>query len=273
MEEVRLTESKKIEDLKIKELPILEYLEIQLVDHCNLNCRACSHFCPLANENFANLFEFKRNMQELLKKVNLFNFRLLGGEPLLHSKIKEFIYESRKLLPNARISILTNGLLLPKMDENFWIACKNANVIIDITKYPVANNVFTEIMDICDKHEITIGGIGIANGFYHWMNQKGDSNPQETFNACKKKFGFCYIMRGSKISTCPTATYMDYYNNYFKKDIPVDKGIDIYENNGNEIVEHLKNPIDTCKYCANVLNLQRKPWEKTKKSESEWNCD
>ena len=46
-------------------------LEIQIVNHCNLNCSGCNHFSPLADPYYMSLEEFEDNLK--LVKAKLFN--------------------------------------------------------------------------------------------------------------------------------------------------------------------------------------------------------
>lgn len=52
---VFLTSSYQFKD-KVKKTigakPSLDYVEFHLADHCNLNCRGCGHFSPIADETF-----------------------------------------------------------------------------------------------------------------------------------------------------------------------------------------------------------------------------
>lgn len=41
--------------------PTLPYIEMHLVDHCNLNCRSCSHYSPVSPERFASPEEADRD--------------------------------------------------------------------------------------------------------------------------------------------------------------------------------------------------------------------
>ena len=43
--------------------PDLTYLEIHLLDHCNLNCKGYGHFAPIAGKHFADLSEYERDMK------------------------------------------------------------------------------------------------------------------------------------------------------------------------------------------------------------------
>ena len=58
--------------IKFKRKPELEYLETHLVDHCNLNCKACTHFCPLVkNKYFHNIDNFKKDIKVLSQKFRI----------------------------------------------------------------------------------------------------------------------------------------------------------------------------------------------------------
>lgn len=111
-------------------------IEVNIVDHCNLNCYGCTHFSTIAPKNFIDINSFINDLKELSSKINLQRFRILGGEPLLHPDIILFVKESRKFLKNTTICLVTNGMLLPKMSEEFWKTLRENEVQLDITKYP-----------------------------------------------------------------------------------------------------------------------------------------
>lgn len=113
--------------------------EIHLADHCNLNCRGCDNYSPLAKQELLDLEEYKRDCGRLAElfggKMRRITF--MGGEPLLHPQIEECMKISRECFPVGKICVITNGLLLPKMKDGFWKACKRYHVDITPTKYPV----------------------------------------------------------------------------------------------------------------------------------------
>jgi MoaA/NifB/PqqE/SkfB family radical SAM enzyme len=114
-------------------------LETHLVDHCNLNCKGCSHFAPLVKgEIFADIEIFKRDMERLKQLFdNIYEIRLMGGEPLLHPGLFSFVDIARKAFPNARIAIFTNGILLSGMNDNFWKSCAEKKILVKISYYPI----------------------------------------------------------------------------------------------------------------------------------------
>jgi ABC-2 type transport system ATP-binding protein len=110
----------------------IKSIDYSIVDHCNLNCAGCSHFSPLAKSKYASLEIFEKNISKL-STYNLVieQFNLLGGEPLLHPQIKDFIIISKKYL-NTNIVIKTNGILLT---DDFIQFCNNQNIILVVANY------------------------------------------------------------------------------------------------------------------------------------------
>src|SRR3990172_2333761 len=118
-------------------IPTLGYVETHLTDHCNLNCKGCDHFSPIAPKWYCDLEDHARDMRQLSRLFsNIEKIRLMGGEPLLHPEVNTFLAVTRKYFPRSDIRLVTNGVLLQKMSRNFWEACKENKIIIDISIYP-----------------------------------------------------------------------------------------------------------------------------------------
>jgi len=41
------------------------YVETHLVEHCNINCKYCDHFSCIAEEKFADINVFTRDLQRI----------------------------------------------------------------------------------------------------------------------------------------------------------------------------------------------------------------
>lgn len=261
-----------VSDKRINEevKPIIDSIETHIVDHCNLNCRGCTHFATLAPKKFININNFINDIKELSSKISLNRFRLMGGEPLLHPDIVSFIEESRKYFEHTKLCLVTNGMLLPKMSGKFWDALRENNVQLDITKYPPLKDKFSDYLDLCDKHYVKVGDIHVANSFWFILNPKGDSNMEHSFNMCTQRT--CKNLRNGKLAHCPTTVYIDFYNKYYCKNIPFNKGIDIYSNSAKDIISFLNKPVETCKFCIDQSKpWHRSLWKKTSYDENEWN--
>ena len=244
-----------------KILPVLPRLEVHVVDHCNLNCKGCTHYCNVANEKFIKIEDYVKDLEEISKKLDFQEIKIMGGEPLLHKEIHKFIRETR------RIVFISNCLLLDTASEEFWDAMRDTNTFFNLTKYPVTNNKFTHYLDLIVSKNVLLGNIHVANEFWLIHNPNGNSNPQEMYQKCEE--AYCRQLRDGKLYICPDACYMDYYNAYFNKNIPVDKGIDIYSHNSYELYNYLTTPKETCKFCTYKKIV---PWEQSQKKYDEWNA-
>jgi len=115
-------------------------IEYHLVDSCNLRCAGCTHYSSLLDKlTYPTLEEIIDDLTLLKNKVgdNLTTLRLLGGEPLLHPQICECLTKIRNIFPITHIVIVTNGILLKKMSEDFYNICRSSHIEIDITDYKI----------------------------------------------------------------------------------------------------------------------------------------
>lgn len=243
---------------KKAEKPTLPYIETHLCDHCNLNCKGCGHHCNSVKEEiFTDIIQYTKDINELAKKIYIRQIRLMGGEPLLHPEVNKFMIETRKAFPKSDIRLVTNGILLPSMKEDFWQTCRANKIKIDLSKYPIVGNKFSEYLDLLDDNDVELGMIHLSKKFYSKRNPKGDSDYIQAFNACKSKR--CVNLWHSKLWTC-SAVYRYYYNVRFNTNFDLPIGIDIYAVSGKEIVETLNKPDPACRWC--LIKAVAYPWEK-----------
>lgn len=77
----------------------LIHLDVHVTDHCNLNCKGCTHFAPLVEQEvFKDPDQVGKDLRELAKKFVIKKIHLLGGEPLLHPRVNEFVKNAREAL-------------------------------------------------------------------------------------------------------------------------------------------------------------------------------
>jgi len=114
-------------------------LEFVVTDYCNLNCVGCTHYSPLAAKEFEPLEQLERNMSHLSEvcRGQIRQLYLIGGETLLYPWLKDAMRMLRRYFPDGELSIFTNGLMLPRMDEEFWQLCRELDFVIALTRYPV----------------------------------------------------------------------------------------------------------------------------------------
>ena len=166
-------------------LNYLRYFEVHLTEHCNLNCASCAHFSPLADETFADIKIFERDINRISEifHKNVGKIKVMGGEPLLHPKLLKFVYITRKAFPNpsTSIDIVTNGLLLLKQEEIFWKTCKDNNVRVSVTKYPI-NLDFEKMVQTAKRY-------GVLFNFDGTLRDSADKDPVSSCVRFERKSG------------------------------------------------------------------------------------
>ncbi len=264
-----------------KKVTQIDSIEIDLVSHCNLNCKGCTHFSPIAEKWFINVDDFKKDVKrtsELLPDDYVKRFYILGGEPLLHKDINEMLIIAREAYKKLPIYIITNGFLLDKMDTEFWNICHRYNIVIEITKYPVKFD-YTKIKKLMKEHK---GKVKIIyKGRTKFFKKKQYKLPLDETGSQDEIYGFshchmaghCINLAHGHLYTCSYAACMDRFNNYFNKKIPVTEkdGVDIYkEHSTEEVIRKLTQPIPLCKYCAVKERTYGNEWENSRRDISEW---
>jgi organic radical activating enzyme len=262
------------------------HFEVALTGHCNLNCQNCNHFSPLSEEWFADLETFSRDIERL---SNLFGkkaewIHLLGGEPLLHPEVEKFFSVARSAFPNARIQLVTNGLLLSRKDDFFWRECFTHNIEISITVYPGMEKQFQTARDKGASFGVMVTPYGveiisdndlkfIKTSFHFPMDLTGSQSCKESFLQCPVLQWKCAQIYQGRLYHCARVAYIHLFNNYFGQSLPTceQDSLDIYTaKNAKEILNFLARPIPFCRFC-NVKKFSRNhPWGQTKKDIREW---
>lgn len=251
--------------------------EIHITEHCNLNCKYCNHFSPLAKETYLSLDEYEKDIKRLSELFHgeMHQIKLLGGEPLLHPQIKDFIILTRRYFPKGNIKILTNGILLPQMNDDFWKACQQTGTIVYYTKYPIKLDV-EKINCQAEKYNVSLEVFNMEDDIktliYEPIDLQGKQNAKKNFYDCYRS-NYCITLKHGVLYTCHRAAHMHLLNEYFGTDITMSKenGINIYEaNSGQEILEYLIKPIPMCAYCDRKNITTGHTWQISKKEKSEF---
>lgn len=278
----------------------LDEVFVELASHCNLNCKGCDAFSPVSKVEFVTYDEFVRDftkVKELYPNKDI-EFLFIGGEPLLNPDVTRIVQYSQKLFPNSKKSIMTNGILLEKMEEDFWQTLKEANVKLRITKHPIDidrskgeklaekygieyayDPVYTDKLYDLNTHEISKTGIEPVKGHY-WsrpiIDISGTQDYVEKRYTCKHIDNGTSYVRGN-LYFCWVHAHINSFKEYFNLDIPITKDdylriADVKE--VKEIKEFLSSPKPLCRFCKQCHNtcFGGKPveWEFSKRQISEW---
>ncbi|MFC5722383.1 radical SAM protein [Streptomyces gamaensis] len=109
-----------------------EGCELNVAHHCNLGCASCSHLSPVFPRSFVDPGTAARDLTVLARSFRARFVKVLGGEPLLHRELVTILRSVRASGIAPRIVVCTNGVLLPRMREDFWAAVDE----VEISVYP-----------------------------------------------------------------------------------------------------------------------------------------
>jgi hypothetical protein len=252
--------------------PELKYLELHLTDHCNLNCKGCGHFCPIAPKHYADLHQYEKDMRRLGQLFrNIHTIRLMGGEPLLHPDAALFIVMTRSAFPTAAIRFVTNGILLPQTHQEFFDACRNTNTIIDLTVYPPVSKHLADYRVLCDTKGVSLFTT-YKDSFHAHKNLKGNSDKKKAFDICRSNY-YCPFLRDGRIYACVVTALIHYFNKRFNYKITADEGINIHSHfaSGRLILKRLNRPIETCKWCS--YDFVSFPWKVSNQTIEDWDAE
>lgn len=231
------------------------YVEFPLSGHCNQNCISCGAFSPLSEKEFLNYSIFKKDIARLadidighnLVKMLIFT----GGEPLLNPEIIKFIELAHQYFPNCVINIQTNGILLGKMPEKFWTACKDNNVRFSLTNYPTLKE--SDIAAVIKK----MNEYNLKFYFFGGKIKMMYKIPLD-INGGHNDFKICHWancnarLKNGSLYGCGYRAYINKLNEYFNLNFKVsnEDRMNIYEVKGtDEISNFIANPTPFCHYC------------------------
>lgn len=252
------------------------FFDVHICDHCNLNCKGCTNFCPVAEEKFVDLNILERDFKRLSELTNRkCDLNLMGGEPLLHPDIIKVFDIARKYFDCA-IQLVTNGILLASQPDEFWLSCNKNAIKIIVSVYPIKINE-KKIIAQARKYDVVFDALDRTKDiswFKHNLDLSGSQDIEKAYRKCDWG-NTCIYLEDGKLDTCGFPLLTKHFNKYFDKmgykfDEPSEEDyVDIFKVKSlDEILEKLANPIPYCRYCT--LNFNFSNWETSKKNVDEW---
>ena len=244
---------------KRRELASLEY---QTADNCNMNCVSCSHYSNLVKgSSLADLESTRDGLLKLKGFVdNICLIRILGGEPLLHPDLADFILMTREIYPGALLEVVSNGLLITKMSDRLIDAFHSTKAVINISFYPAMKDKMPETRRFLDRTGITYRISPEIVNFYKVTDLSGMLDPKESYRRCSWKF--CTMLRENRLAVCSFAFMTRFFNEYFGAKLPESGSFSLDEPKltSEKIMRRLYEPIDFCRFCRQPG--EQWPWKR-----------
>lgn len=237
----------------------LHYLETNLIDACNLNCKACTHFAGLfRRDEVYPLDEFARDMESLAEAADIKKFRLLGGEPFLLKNLDEYVEITRRFLTQSRIKVVSNGLLIPNAESKIFESLRKNSISIDISEYPPTTQIKSQIIERLQREGIAYKFGSKIEQFHRVLDYDSKiNNPALARKVCFNDN--CRFLWRGKVYKCPVDALKFRFAEKFGLNYPAAMGVDVHARNLPQMLEMLDGNIDQCHFCAEQPSMI--PWQ------------
>jgi MoaA/NifB/PqqE/SkfB family radical SAM enzyme len=251
---------------------------VYATEHCNLNCRCCTAFSPLADKTFLNIDTYRKDIEKIaeLTHNNLDLFYITGGEPLLHPQISDIIIIADQYFPKTAKQIFTNGILLLNMPDLFWETCQKTKIQICLSRYPIKLDI-DQIRSKAKAYNVSFDFFGgrdvpIKLMWKYPLDLEGKQSLRRSYNLCTQ-INTCVTLKDGKIYPCNTIAGIKHFNKYFNAKLEVisDDVLDIYKvEDINEVYSFLARAKHFCRYCNRRGIVLGIPYGSSKKEITEW---
>lgn len=260
-------------------------IDVHVVDHCNLRCRGCVHFAPIAEPRFLDLDEYGRDLAAFGAIPGIEDYIrrlcLMGGEPLLHPELPEVIRVSRAHLPKALITLSSNGLLLKRMDEEFWQAMRECAIELYLSPYPIKVD-YPALIKLAESWGVSAITVDDATGsdrgkevFFHLaIDPSGSQDPVASHNRCPFGGSTMQLAQG-RIWPCQVTAHHAPLNERFGLGLRAqpEDSLALGDITSTDQIDDLRrHPHPMCRYCNND-RLAVAEWGISSLEAGEWVAD
>lgn len=115
--------------------PVLPFVEIMATQVCNISCHGCTNYSDLTHQGYLTWEQAREQIEPWTNRVEILDFGIIGGEPLINPEIRTWIKGVRELLPNAHLRFTTNGILLDKHFDIVQLLADIGNCVLKISAH------------------------------------------------------------------------------------------------------------------------------------------
>lgn len=215
------------------------------------------HYSPLADKEFADFDRMLMSMAHLgrIGGDKVAQAYLIGGETLLYPRLVEAMEALRRHFPTQQLFVFTNGLLLPRMSDEFWATARRLDITIALTIYPIKFD-YDAVQALCRERGVRFeifGDRSDANTFWRFaLDPTKKQNRRLAHFKCYNRG--CVSIIGNRLYPCSISACVSHLNKAAGTDfrhesadwLVVDDITDISQ------VKRLRdNPVLFCGYCVN----------------------
>ena len=206
--------------------PVLPFLETMLTQACNLSCKGCTNYSDLRHSGYVTWADGKRDLESWLDRIDIPDFGLMGGEPLMNPQVRDWLSGCRELMPNSQLRFTTNGELLNKHLDILDLVHDIGNTVFKISVHRFDKELEDIIEYVFNKYKWEVVH---EYGITRYLNRKNnvrfqvnrpqtfiktyrhdyddmlpyDSKPEESFDICIQQT--CPLLYKGRIYKCSTS--------------------------------------------------------------------
>ncbi|MFF4601517.1 radical SAM protein [Streptomyces sp. NPDC001339] len=187
-----------------------EGCELNVAHHCNLGCASCSHLSPVFKRSFIEPDTAQRDLHLLARSFRAQFVKVLGGEPLLHRELVPILRSVRTSGIAPRIIVCTNGVLLPRMGEEFWAAVDE----VEISVYPgreLPAEKMARVRQFAEEHGVTLTLLHYTHFRYSYseFGTRDDRLVQRIYDTCQiAHIWRCHTLFEGYFFKCPQSVFI-----------------------------------------------------------------
>lgn len=104
---------------------------------CNLSCQGCTNYSDLPHSGYVPWAQGQAQIEAWCHRLEIADFGIIGGEPLINPEWREWLLGLRKMLPHAQLRFTTNGLLLHRAADIIDLCEQIGNIVFKVTAHIV----------------------------------------------------------------------------------------------------------------------------------------
>lgn len=208
----------------------LPFVETMITYACNLSCEGCTNYSDYNVTGNVQWAQAREWISAWLKRVDIPDFGLIGGEPLLNKEISQWLIGCRELMPASQIRITTNGTVLKHRKDILDTIFDIGNCVFKITVHEPDQFYTQEILNLvfnyADWEPVTEYGINrwkAGNNVRFQLNFpktfyktfKGNysnmmphnSDPKKAFEICCQKN--CPLLYNGRLYKCSSIALLE----------------------------------------------------------------
>ena len=133
--------------------PVLPFIEIMITQACNISCTGCTNYSDLVHKGYLTWEQGRAEIEPWLEREDIPDFGILGGEPLMNPRVRDWIRGLRDLMPHSQIRFTTNGLLLSQNFDIVDLLADIGNCVFKIAVHEQNQELEQVIQRVHDRFE------------------------------------------------------------------------------------------------------------------------